>query len=238
MKITNKQLKQIIKEEIENLLLEIGEDEGITPETAQALRRCWVHLMMSSYGAGLFRGKRIANTSSSQNTNEVNAKNMTQEAMDYYFDDYTQGGSDPDKVKEAQLVFDYVNKIQTDSGMPALSMPAAPEQRQFSDEMPQGAGLDFQDWVEENIIYKPEFLNYRSALSDHEAYFNHPNSILFDSDYSQEEKDQEERELSQKRRETEKVFEAFRDSMQKDMTPDQEGISDGIIEKFIDEYLY
>ena len=91
MKITNKQLKQIIKEEIQNLLLEIGEEEGITPETAQALRKCWVHLMLSSYGAGLFRGKRIANSSSSENTNEVNAKNMTQEAMDYYFDDYTQG---------------------------------------------------------------------------------------------------------------------------------------------------
>ena len=123
MKITNKQLKQIIKEEIENLLLEIGEDEGITPETAQALRRCWVHLMLSSYGVGLFRGKRIANTSSSENVNEVNAKNMTQKAMDYYVDDYTNRGSDVEKVKEARLVFDYVNKIHMKFGMPALNRP-------------------------------------------------------------------------------------------------------------------
>ena len=123
MKITNKQLKQIIKEEIENLLLEVGEDEGITPETAQALRRCWVHLMVSHYGVGLFRGKRIANTSSSENTNEVNAKNMTQKAMDYYVDDYTNRGSDVEKVKEARLVFDYVDKIQRKFGMPGLSRP-------------------------------------------------------------------------------------------------------------------
>ena len=236
MKITNKQLKQIIKEEIQNLLLEIGEDEGITPETAQALRRCWVHLMMSSYGVGLFRGKRIANSSSTQNTNEVNAKNMTQQAMDYYFDDYTQGGSDPDKVKEAQLVFDYVNKIHIDNGMPALTMPAAPEQRQFSDEMPQGIGLDFQDWVEYNIIDASEFQNYRDAISDYEALYNHPNSIMFDSDYSQEEKAQAEKEHSQKLKVTEKTFEAFRASMQKNMTPDQEERSDEIIAQHL-EYI-
>ena len=123
MKITNQQLKQIIKEEIQNLLLEVGEDEGITPETAIALRRCWVHLMMSYHGAGLFRGKRIANTSSSENTNEVNAKNMTQRAMDYYIDNYTNRGSDVEKIEEARLVFDYVDKIHRESGMPGLNRP-------------------------------------------------------------------------------------------------------------------
>jgi len=123
MKITNNQLKQIIKEEIQNLLLEVGEDEGITPETAIALRRCWVHLMMSRHGSGLFRGKRIANTSSSENTNEVNAENMTQRAMDFYVDDYTNRGRDVEKIKEARLVFDYVDKIHRESGMPGLNRP-------------------------------------------------------------------------------------------------------------------
>ena len=123
MKIANKQLKEIIKEEIMNLLQEIDEEHGITPETAQALRRCWVHLMMSSYGVSLFRGKRIANSSSSENTNEVNAKNMTQKAMNYYVNDYTNQGSNIEKVKEARLVFDYVNKIHMKFGMPALNRP-------------------------------------------------------------------------------------------------------------------
>lgn len=102
--------------------------------------------------------------------------------------------------------------------------------------MPEGTGFDFEDWVEDNIIYSREFQSFRSALSNFEAYFNHPNSILFDSDYSQEEKDQEERELSQKRREADKAFEAFRDLMQKDMTPDQEERSDEIIEQHL-EYI-
>jgi hypothetical protein len=79
--------------------------------------------MMSHHGAGLFRGKRIANSSSSENTNEVNAKNMTQRAMDFYVDDYTNRGSDVEKVKEARLVFDYVNKIHMKFGMPALNRP-------------------------------------------------------------------------------------------------------------------
>jgi len=102
--------------------------------------------------------------------------------------------------------------------------------------MPEGTGFDFEDWVEDNIIYSREFQRFRRALSDHEAYFNHPNSIMFDPDFSQEEKDQEERELSQKRRETDKAFEAFRDLMQKDMTPDQEERSDEIIEQHL-EYI-
>ena len=88
--------------------------------------------------------------------------------------------------------------------------------------MPEGTGFDFEDWVEDNIIYSREFQRFQSALSDHEAYFNHPNSILFDDEYTQEEKDQEERELSKKRRETDKAFEAFRDLMQKDMLPDRD----------------
>lgn len=102
--------------------------------------------------------------------------------------------------------------------------------------MPEGTGFDFQEWVEENIIYSREFQRFRSALSDHQSYFDHPNSILFDPDYSQEEKDQEERELSQKRRETEEIFEAFRSSIQKGMTPDQEERSDEIIEQHLDYY--
>jgi len=102
--------------------------------------------------------------------------------------------------------------------------------------MPEGTGFDFEDWVEDNIIYSREFQRFQSALSDHEAYFNHPNSILFDDEYTQEEKDQEERELSKKRRETDKAFEAFRDLMQKDMTPDQEERSDEIIAQHL-EYI-
>ena len=102
--------------------------------------------------------------------------------------------------------------------------------------IPEGTGFDFQDWVEDNIIYSREFQSFRGALSDHEAYFNHPNSILFDDEYTQEEKDQEERELYQKRKTTEKVFEAFRDSIQKDMTPNQEERSDEIIEQHL-EYI-
>ena len=125
MKIANKQLKEIIKEEVNNLLQEIDEEHGITPETSQALRRCWVHLMMSHYGVSLFRGKMIKNTSSTENVNEVNAKNMTQKAMDYYVDDYTNRGSDVEKVKEARLVFDYVDKIHRKFGMPGLSRPRA-----------------------------------------------------------------------------------------------------------------
>ena len=102
--------------------------------------------------------------------------------------------------------------------------------------MPEGTGPDFQEWVEDNIIYSREFQSFSSALSDHQSYFDHPNSILFDDDYSQEEKDQEERELSQKRRETDKAFEVFRDLMQKDMTPDQIDMSDEIIERHL-EYI-
>jgi hypothetical protein len=102
--------------------------------------------------------------------------------------------------------------------------------------MPEGTGSDFQDWVEDNIIFSREFQSYSTAISDHQSYFDHPNSILFDDEYTQEEKDQEERELSQKSRETDKVFEAFRDLMQKDMTPDQEERSDEIIEQYL-EYI-
>ena len=102
--------------------------------------------------------------------------------------------------------------------------------------MPEGTGFDFEDWVEDNIIYSREFQSFRDALSDHQSYFDHPNSILFDDEYSQEEKDQEERELSKKMRETDKVFEAFRDLMQKEMTPDQEERSDEIIEQHL-EYI-
>ena len=102
--------------------------------------------------------------------------------------------------------------------------------------MPEGTGFDFQEWVEDNIIWSREFQSFRSALSDHQSYFDHPNSILFDDEYTQEEKDQEERELSQKRRETDKAFEAFRDLMQKNMTPDQEERSDEIIEQHL-EYI-
>tara|TARA_Y100000004_G_C8628291_1_gene291796 strand:- start:63 stop:452 length:390 start_codon:yes stop_codon:yes gene_type:complete len=102
--------------------------------------------------------------------------------------------------------------------------------------MPEGTGFDFEDWVEDNIIYSREFQSYRSAVSMHEAYFNHPNSILFDDEYTQEEKEQEERELYQKQKVTEKVFEAFRDLMQKNMTPDQEERSDEIIVQHL-EYI-
>ena len=102
--------------------------------------------------------------------------------------------------------------------------------------MPEGTGSDFQEWVEDNIIYSREFQSFSSALSDYQSYFDHPNSILFDDDYSQEEKDQEERELSQKRRETDKAFEVFRDLIQKDMTPDQIDKSDEIIERHL-EYI-
>jgi aromatic ring-opening dioxygenase catalytic subunit (LigB family) len=102
--------------------------------------------------------------------------------------------------------------------------------------MPEGTGSDFQDWVKDNIIWSREFQSYSTATSDYQSYFDHPNSILFDDEYTQEEKDQEERELSQKSRETDKVFEAFRDLMQKDMTPDQEERSDEIIEQYL-EYI-
>ena len=102
--------------------------------------------------------------------------------------------------------------------------------------MPKGTGFDFSEWVEDNIVYSREFQSFQSALSDHQSYFDHPNSILFDDEYSQEEKDQEERELSQKSRETDKSFEVFRDLMQKNMTPDQEERSDEIIAQHL-EYI-
>ena len=100
--------------------------------------------------------------------------------------------------------------------------------------IPEGTGSDFEKWNLDNIINSEHFKDYTSALSDLEAFWD-PEQYR-NSNYTQEQKDQKESELLHNKSRTFGRYRVHRNIMQRNMTPEQEEKSDGIIYQHLENY--